>query len=54
MQRHYSKYASLVRRSSAREIAAALDPVFQRCHSSAFCAAVNHIRDITIGHPPIR
>jgi len=35
-------------RSSAREIAAALDPLFQRSHSSAFYAAVNHIRDVTM------
>ena len=41
-------------RSSAREIAAALDPLFQRSHSSAFCAAVNHIRDVTMSHPLIQ
>ena len=35
-------------RSSAREIAAALDQLFQRSHSSAFYAAVNHIRDVTM------
>jgi hypothetical protein len=37
-------------RSSAREIAATLNPLFQRSHSSAFCVAVNHIRDVTMGH----
>jgi hypothetical protein len=36
--------------SSAREIAAALCPFFHRSHSSAFCAAVNQIRDITMAH----
>jgi hypothetical protein len=38
--------------SSAREIAAALCPFFHRSHSSAFCAAVNQIRDVTIAHLP--
>ena len=41
-------------RSKAREIAAALDPLFQRSQSATFCAAVNHIRDVTIGHPRSR
>src|SRR5262245_56652850 len=43
-------------RSRAREIAAALDPLFQRSHNSDFCAAVNHIRDVTMNHPhdPVR
>ena len=36
--------------SSAREIAAALCPFFHRSHSSAFCAAVNQIRDVTMAH----
>jgi hypothetical protein len=44
----------LFRRSKAREIAAALDPVLQRSHSSAFCVVVNLIRDVTIGHLPIQ
>src|SRR4029434_5116281 len=37
-------------RSSAREIAAALCPFLQRSHNSAFCSAVNLIRDVTILH----
>src|ERR1700722_12018893 len=36
--------------SSAREIAASLCPFFHRSHSSAFCAAVNRIRDVTMAH----
>src|SRR6188508_97634 len=41
--------------SSAREIAAALCPFLQRSHNSAFCCAVNQIRDVTMGHLlPIR
>src|SRR5580698_6274807 len=36
--------------SSAREIAAVLCPFFHRSHSSAFCAAVNRIRDVTMAH----
>ena len=36
--------------SSAREMAAALCPFFHRSHSSAFCAAVNQIRDVTMAH----
>jgi hypothetical protein len=36
--------------SSARAIAAALCPFFHRSHSSAFCAAVNQIRDVTMAH----
>jgi hypothetical protein len=36
--------------SSAREMAAALCPFFHRSHSSAFCAAVNQIRDVTMCH----
>jgi hypothetical protein len=40
--------------SSAREMAAALCPFFQRSQSSAFCAAVNHIRACNaIAHLPI-
>jgi hypothetical protein len=35
-------------RSSARDMAAA--PFFHRSHSSAFCAAVNQIRDVTMAH----
>src|SRR6476620_9186319 len=34
--------------SSAREIDAALCPFFLRSHSSAFCAAVNQIRDVDL------
>jgi len=41
-------------RSRARDIAAALNPLFQRSHNSAFCLAVNHIRDVTIAHLPIQ
>jgi hypothetical protein len=36
--------------SSAREMAAALCPFFHRSHNSAFCAAVNRIRDVTMAH----
>jgi hypothetical protein len=36
--------------SSAGEMAAALCPFFHRSHSSAFCAAVNQIRDVTMKH----
>jgi hypothetical protein len=36
--------------SSAREIAAALCPLLQRSHRSAFCCAVNQIRDVTMSH----
>ena len=36
--------------SSAREMAAALCPFFHRPHSSAFCAAVNQILDVTVAH----
>src|SRR5215467_11424557 len=40
--------------SSAREMAAALCPFFHRSQSSAFCAAVNHIRACNpIAHLPI-
>ena len=35
-------------RSSAREIDEMLGPCFQRSHSSAFCADVNQIRDVTM------
>jgi hypothetical protein len=31
-------------------MAAALCPFFQRSHSSAFCVAVNRIRDVTMAH----
>jgi hypothetical protein len=31
-------------------MAAALCPFFHRSHSSAFCAAVNQIRDVTMAH----
>src|SRR5882672_2523987 len=37
-------------RSSTREIAATLSPFLQRSHNSAFCSAVNQIRDVTIFH----
>jgi hypothetical protein len=53
MERHNSQNASLVPPIQCREIAAALDPLFQRSHSFAFCAAVNHIRDVTMSHPLI-
>jgi hypothetical protein len=43
----------LFRLSSAREMAAALCPFFQRSHRSA-CCAVNQIRDVTIRHPLIQ
>jgi hypothetical protein len=36
--------------SSAREMANTLCPFFQRSHSSAFCFAVNRIRDVTMCH----
>jgi hypothetical protein len=36
--------------SNARAIATALCPFFHRSHSSAFCAAVNQIRDVTMAH----
>jgi hypothetical protein len=36
--------------SSAREMAAALCPLFHRSHSSDFCAAVNKIREVTMPH----
>jgi hypothetical protein len=36
--------------SSAREKAAALCLFFHRSQSSAFCAAVNQIRDVTMLH----
>ena len=35
---------------SIEEMAAALCPFFHRSHSSAFCAAVNQIRDVTMAH----
>src|SRR5580658_8396520 len=38
--------------SSVREMAAALCPFLHRSHTSAFCAAVNQIRDVTIHTPP--
>src|SRR5262245_51921964 len=37
-------------RSRARETAATLSPFLQRSHNSAFCSAVNRIRDVTIFH----
>jgi hypothetical protein len=36
--------------SNAREMAAELCPFFHRSHSSAFCAAVNQILDVTMAH----
>jgi hypothetical protein len=36
--------------SSARDMAAALCPFFHRSQSSAFCAAVNNTRDVTMAH----
>jgi hypothetical protein len=36
--------------SSAREMAAALCPFFHCSHNSAFCAAVNQIRGVTMAH----
>jgi hypothetical protein len=36
--------------SSAREMANTLCPFFQRSHSSAFCSAVNHVRDVIMCH----
>jgi hypothetical protein len=36
--------------NSHREIAAALCPFFHRSHNSAFCTAVNQIRDVTMAH----
>jgi hypothetical protein len=36
--------------SGPREMAAALCPFFYRSRSSAFCAAVNQIRDVTMAH----
>jgi hypothetical protein len=50
MQYHDPLNAGLVFLSSAREMAAALCPFFHRSHSSAFCAAVNQIRDVTMAH----
>jgi hypothetical protein len=36
--------------SSTREMAAAICPFFHPSHSSAFCAAVNQIRDVIMAH----
>jgi hypothetical protein len=36
--------------SCAREMADTLCPFFQRSHNSAFCFAVNQIRDVTMSH----
>jgi hypothetical protein len=50
MQYHDPLNAGLVPLFQRPRDAAALCPFFHRSHSSAFCAAVNQIRDVTMKH----